>query len=129
MSILSVIRDKADEMSQPGSSRTLSLKNTSGPPLRVEVSPKIKPEKGVSIAALKDWMKKECISLAQMRRNGKFIRKQFGRGAIEKKAREALIEESHSLEDFFESTELTFTETVKTEVRGKVKKETKEFKR
>ena len=62
------------------------MKNTSGPPLRIEVSPKTEPAKGVSIADLKEWMKRERLSLSQMRRNGRFIRKQFGRRKIEKYA-------------------------------------------
>lgn len=93
------------------------------------MSPKIKPNKGVPISALKDWMKKDGICIAQMRRNGKFIRQQFGRGSIEKYAREALQEESHSMDEFFETQEFSFIERKKTDVRGKVGMETREFKR
>ena len=121
-----VLRDKANEM---GTSSNLSLKNTSGPPLRVDVSPKNKPQKGVSIADLKEWMKRENISMAQMRRNGRFIRKQFGRRKIEKYAREALIRESHRMDEYFDTRELSFEEKVTTKVKGKAKKETKVFKR
>lgn len=126
-----VIRDKVMESSTPGTSgvKSISLKNTSGPPMRVEVSPKSKPDKGVAISDLKNWMKKEGICLAHMRRNGKFIRKHFGRRAIEKYAAEALQEESHAMDEFFETQELSFIEKVKTEVKGKVKTEVKEFKR
>ena len=116
-------------MKASGNSETLCLKNTSGPPLRVQVAPKNEPVKGVSIADMKDWMKREGISMAQMRRNGRFIRKQFGRRRIEKYAREALVKESHSVDEFFHTEEFCFTETVKTEVRGKVKKEIRSFKR
>ena len=125
------MRDKVAEECTPGSNRgkCVSLKNTKGPPMRVEVSPKHEPHKGVSMSALKDWMKTEGICMAQMRRNGKFIRKQFGRGSIEKYAREALETESHSMDDFFETQELDFIEKVKTEIRGKRKQEIKEFKR
>ena len=131
MESISVLRSKVTDVCTSGSSggKCVSLKNTKGPPMRVEVSPKNKPAKGVSVSSLKDWMKTEGICLAQMRRNGKFIREQFGRGSIEKYAREALDKESHSLDDFFETKELTFIEKVKTEVRGKVKTEIKEFKR
>ena len=64
-----------------------------------------------------------------MRRNGKFIRKQFGRSSIEKYARETLQEESHNMDEFFESHEFTFIEKIKTEVKGKVKTETRVLKR
>ena len=124
-----MIRDKANEMGTPGTSKSLSLKNTSGPPLRVEVSPKTEPAKGVSVSDLKEWMKREGICLSQMRRNGKYIRKFFGRKSIERHAREALENESHTMDDFFDTQELIFTETVKTEVKGKVKKEKRRFKR
>ena len=93
------------------------------------MSPKNKPAKGVSVSALKDWMKKDGICLAQMRRNGKFIRKQFGRQSIEKYAREALQHESHSMDDFFSTQEFSFIERKRTEVRGKMKTETRELKR
>ena len=91
--------------------------------------PKNKPDRGVSIAALKDWMKSERISMAQMRRNGRFIRKQIGRGSIEKYAREALTEQTHSMDEYFETKEFGFIEKVKTDVKGKVKTEVREFKR
>ena len=98
--------------------------------MKIHMPPKTKPDRGVSITDLKDWMKKESISFAQMRRNGKFIRKQFGRASIEKYAREALVKESHSMDEHFETKEFSFIETVKTtDVKGKVRKEIREFKR
>lgn len=126
-----VIREVAEEAGTSGShgGKNISLKNTTGPPVRLEVSPKNKPNKGVSISALKDWMKKDGICLAQMRRNGKFIRKQFGRQSIEKYAREALQQESHNMDEFFHTEEFSFIERKRTEVRGKLKTETREFKR
>ena len=128
---ISVVRDKVMAASKSGSSgvKSITLKNTSGPPMKIDMPAKNKPDRGVSIAALKDWMKRERITMAQMRRNGKFIRQQFGRGTIEKYAREALIKESHSMDEYFETQEFSFTETVRTDVRGKVRKEIREFQR
>ena len=76
------------------SSNNISLKNTRGPPTRLEVSPKKKPDKGISIDDLKNWMKKEGMCLAHLRRNGKLIRKHFGKKSIEKYAREALKQDT-----------------------------------
>ena len=126
-----VIRDVVTENGTTGGNggKNISLKNTSGPPLRLEVSPKTKPAKGVSVSDLKDWMKKDGLCLAEMRRNGKFIRKQFGRSAIEKYAREALQHESHNMDEFFEIQEFSFKEKKKIQVGRKVKTVTRVIKR
>ena len=131
VNIISVIREKVKEScsSSSTSSNNISLKNTRGPPTRLEVSPKKKPDKGISIDDLKNWMKKEGMCLAHLRRNGKLIRKHFGKKSIEKYAREALKQESHSMDKFFETKEFIFEELVKIDVKGKVKKEKRYFKR
>ena len=108
---------------------SISLKNTSGPPMRVEVNPKKKPDRGVSVSDLISWMKKDGICLAHMRRNGRFIRKHFGMNSIEKRAREALQQESHTMDEFFETQELSFVESIKEDVKGKVKTRKRYFQR
>ena len=126
-----MLRNKVKEANSSGNTtvNSISLKNTSGPPMRVEVNPKRDPDKGVSVSDLKDWMKQDSICLAHMRRNGRFIRKHFGGNSIEKRAREALQEESHSMDEFFETQELSFVESIKVDVKGKVKNEKRHFKR
>ena len=95
-----------DELSS-GSSGSVTLRQR-GPPLRVEVSPKKEPMKGVTSSSLIDWMKNKSLCLSQMKHLMQFIRKRFGRCSVEKHARDKLVEYSHQLDKFFDLVELNF---------------------
>lgn len=80
-----------------------------GPPICVEV----KPPNSLPTAQAKsaDFIKfmQECgLSMSQMLRYEKFIRGVFGRGALEPRVHEKIIESSHEFDDFFDVATMEF---------------------
>ena len=104
-----MIKDKlSQETDNPNG--TISLKQR-GPPLRIEVSPKNMPRKGVTCTELIDWMRTKSLCLEQMKNLSKFIRKHFGKFSVEDYTEEKIADFSHQLDDHFELVELEFIDS------------------
>ena len=99
-----------DKLAPKDPSGAVSLKQC-GSSLRVEVSPKKEPSKGVTASLLIDWMKNKSLCLSQMKNFTQFIRQHFGRLSVEKYAQNTCIQYSHQLDDYFELVKLDFLDS------------------
>ena len=101
----SVIKDKVK-----GKSGTISIKQR-GRKLRVQVSPKDKPIKGVTSSVLIDWMRHKSLCISQMKNLTAFIRHHFGKLSVEKYANDTMFQHSHQLDEYFELVNLDFLDS------------------
>ena len=104
--IITVIKDELSPKYR-GQGGSISLKQR-GRALRVDVSPKKAPVKGVTASSLLDWMRNKSLCLRQMRHLIEFIKLKFGRCSVEKYAKAKIVEYSHQLDKYFDLVQLQF---------------------